>query len=110
MDMLENMRAFTAVARTGSFTAAAQMLNLATSVVTKRVSQVERSVGTVLLHRTTRKVTLSADGEYHLGRIAAAIAIHDETLTAIRKGHRSDQSADDARLPAPQSTHSSVRQ
>lgn len=88
MDMLENMRAFIAVARTGSFTAAAKMLNLATSVVTKRVSQLERSVGTVLLHRTTRKVTLSADGEYHLRRIAAAVSTHDETLTAIRKGQQ----------------------
>lgn len=88
MDMLENMRAFIAVAATGSFTAAAQALNLATSVVTKRVSQLERSVGTVLLHRTTRRVSLSADGEYHLGRIAAAVSIHDETLAAIRKGQQ----------------------
>jgi DNA-binding transcriptional LysR family regulator len=88
MDMLENMRAFVAVAKTGSFTAAAQALDLATSVVTKRVSQLERSVGTVLLHRTTRRVTLSADGEYHLGRITATISIHDETLAAIRIGQQ----------------------
>ena len=78
MDMLENMRAFVAVTRTGSFTAAAHALDLATSVVTKRVSQLEQSVGTVLLRRTTRRVTLSADGEYHLGRITATIALHDE--------------------------------
>ena len=88
MDIVENMRAFVAVARTGSFTAAAHALDLATSVVTKRVSQLERSVGAVLLRRTTRRVTLSADGEYHLGRIAAMVSVHDETLAAIRKGQQ----------------------
>jgi DNA-binding transcriptional LysR family regulator len=89
MDMLENMRAFAAVAKSGSFTSAAEALDLATSIVTKRVSQLERSVGTKLLHRTTRKVTLSAAGEHHLARIKAAISLHDETLAAIRKGvHR----------------------
>jgi DNA-binding transcriptional LysR family regulator len=88
MDMLENMRAFVTVARTGSFTAAAQALDLATSIVTKRVSQLEKAVGTTLLHRTTRKVTLSAEGEYHLARIAATISTHDDTVAAIRKGKR----------------------
>lgn len=88
MDMLQNMRAFVVVARTGSFTAAAQALNLATSVVTKRVSQLERSVGTVLLRRTTRKVMLSSDGEYHLDRIKSTISNCDETLAAIRKGQQ----------------------
>ena len=88
MDMLQNMRAFVVVARTGSFTAAAQTLNLATSVVTKRVSQLERSVGTVLLRRTTRKVMLSSDGEYHLERIKSTILNCDETLAAIRKGQQ----------------------
>ena len=88
MDMLENMRAFVAVAKTGSFTAA-QALDLATSVVTKRVSQLERSVGTVLLHRTTRRVTLSADGEYHLGTdYSHDLEFHDETLAAIRIGQQ----------------------
>ena len=99
MDMLENMRAFVAVARTGSFTAAAQALDLATSVVTKRVSQLETSVGTVLLHRTTRRVALSAEGEYHLGRIIAAISVHDETLAAIRKGQAQLEGAIRIKVP-----------
>ncbi len=86
MDMLENMRAFVAVAKAGSFTAAAEALNLATSVLTKRVSQLERAVGTALLHRTTRRVGLTAEGEYHLARITAAVSAYDETISAIRKG------------------------
>jgi len=74
MDTIASMRAFVAVAKTGSFSAAAQKLDLVPSVITKRVTQLERIVGTTLFHRSTRKVVLSADGEHHLERIIAAIA------------------------------------
>jgi hypothetical protein len=62
MDTIASMRAFVAVAKTGSFSAAAQKLDLVPSVVTKRVTQLERIVGTKLFHRSTHKVVLSADG------------------------------------------------
>src|SRR5216684_6034173 len=88
MDTIASMRAFAAVAKTGSFSAAAQKLDLVPSVITKRVTQLERMVGTTLFHRSTRKVVLSADGEHHLERIIAAIAAHDQALTELRKGVR----------------------
>src|ERR1700675_321418 len=88
MDTIASMRAFVAVAKTGSFSAAAQKLDLVPSVITKRVTQLERIVGTTLFHRSTRKVVLSADGEHHLERIIAAIAAHDQALTELRKGVR----------------------
>ncbi|MEA2729153.1 MAG: hypothetical protein QOF70_3628, partial [Acetobacteraceae bacterium] len=88
MDTIASMRAFVAVAKTGSFTAAAQKLDLVPSVVTKRVAQLERIVGKTLFHRSTRKVVLSPDGEHHLERIIAAIAAHDQALTELRKGVR----------------------
>src|ERR1700737_4592359 len=88
MDTIASMRAFVAVAKTGSFSAAAQKLDLVPSVVTKRVTQLERIVGTKLFHRSTRKVILSADGEHHLERIIAVIAAHDQALTGLRKGSR----------------------
>jgi DNA-binding transcriptional LysR family regulator len=88
MDTIASMRAFVAVAKTGSFTAAAQKLDLVPSVVTKRVAQLERIVGKTLFHRSTRKVVLSPDGEHHLERIIAAIASHDQALTELRKGVR----------------------
>jgi DNA-binding transcriptional LysR family regulator len=88
MDTIASMRAFVAVAKTGSFTTAAQKLDLVPSVVTKRVAQLERIVGKTLFHRTTRKVVLSADGEHHLERIIAAIAAHDQALIELRKGVR----------------------
>ncbi len=86
MDMIENMRAFVTVARHGSFTTAAQVLDLAPPVLTKRVSQLEQSIRAALLHRTTRKVKLTVAGEYHFARIAATIALYDETVAALRKG------------------------
>src|SRR5258708_19116512 len=88
MDTIASMRAFVAVAKTGSFSAAAQKLDLVPSVITKRVTQLERIVGTTLFHRSTRKVVLSADGEHHLERIIAAIAAHDQALSELRKGVR----------------------
>src|ERR1700730_7489483 len=88
MDTIASMRAFVAVAKTGSFSAAAQQLDLVPSVVTKRVTQLERIVGAPLFRRSTRKVVLSADGEHHLERVIAAIAAHDQALTDLRQGVR----------------------
>ena len=88
MDTIASMRAFVAVAKTGSFSAAAQKLDIVPSVITKRVTQLERIVGKTLFHRSTRKVVLSADGEHHLERITAAIAAHDQALSELRKGVR----------------------
>ena len=86
MDMLENMRSFLTVAKAKSFTAAAEELGLAASVVTKRVLQLEQATGTTLLTRTTRKVALSPDGEYHYKRISEVVTSYDDALLALRKG------------------------
>src|SRR5260370_12026397 len=81
MDTIASMRAFVAVAKTGSFSAAAQKLDLVPSVITKRVTQLERIVGTTLFHRSTRNVVSSADGQHHLEPIIAPIAAHPHALT-----------------------------
>src|SRR5258708_32772867 len=88
MDTVASMRAFVAVANTVCFSAAAQKLDLVPSVLTKRVTQLERIVGETLFDRSTRKVVLSADGEHHLERVIAAIAAHDQALSELRKGVR----------------------
>lgn len=85
MDSIDNMRAFAEVVRTGSFTAAAEALGVTPAIISKRVVQLERQTGFTLLHRTTRRVFLSAEGEYHLGRIKALLAVYDETFTALRQ-------------------------
>lgn len=62
MDKLLALRAFVEVAETGGFSSAARRLDLATSSVTRSVDSLEKELGTALLNRTTRQVTLSDAG------------------------------------------------
>jgi DNA-binding transcriptional LysR family regulator len=62
MDLIENLKAYLAVARTGSFAAAARELEVAPSVITKRISQVEWRLKTTLFERSTRRVSLTTQG------------------------------------------------
>ena len=68
MDKLETMRAFTAVALDGSFTAAARRLGISTKLASKRVQQLEASLATQLFNRTTRSVSLTDVGTAFLER------------------------------------------
>jgi len=62
MDRLANMIAFVTVAETGSFAETASRLNIANSVVSKRIKDLEAYLGTLLLQRTTRHVNLTEAG------------------------------------------------
>src|SRR5690349_16465428 len=59
---IEGIAAFVAVAEAGSISEAARRLRLSKSVISERVSDLERSLNATLLHRTTRKLTLTEDG------------------------------------------------
>lgn len=63
MDTLETLRSFLRVAELGSFTRAADSLGLPKASVSTAVQRLEARLGTQLLHRTTRRVGLTADGE-----------------------------------------------
>lgn len=62
MNILIMMETFAAVVEAGSFTAAAEKLGLSKSFVSKRISLLEAELGTRLLYRTTRKLSLSDEG------------------------------------------------
>jgi DNA-binding transcriptional LysR family regulator len=62
LDKLSEMRAFQAVADAGSFTAAAANLRLSQSLMSRAVASLERRLGTTLLHRSTRRVSLTDEG------------------------------------------------
>lgn len=62
MNVLTLMETFAAVVETNSFTAAAEKLGLSKSFVSRQVSELEKNLGARLLYRTTRKLSLSEEG------------------------------------------------
>lgn len=60
---LSDLRVFCTVARCSSFSAAADALSVSAAYVSKRVSILEATLGTRLLHRSTRRVTITEAGE-----------------------------------------------
>lgn len=59
---LESAAAFVAVAESGSITEAARRMALSKSVISERLSELERGLGTKLLDRTTRKLSITETG------------------------------------------------
>jgi DNA-binding transcriptional LysR family regulator len=64
---------FVAVMRLGSFTAAASELGVNKSAIGRAVSRLENRLGTKLLHRTTRRLTLTSAGEVWFKHSTAAL-------------------------------------
>lgn len=61
--MIDAIKYFLAVVEEGNFARAAWSLKLAPSVITKKIKQLEDKLGYKLFYRTTRKVTLTPEGE-----------------------------------------------
>jgi DNA-binding transcriptional LysR family regulator len=78
MDKLRAIEYFNRAAEAGSFAAAARSFDVSTPAVTQLVASLERSLGITLFHRSTRGLTLTADGErvYEASRKVAA-DMHD---------------------------------
>lgn len=79
------VRAFIAVANSGSFARAADLCGLTRSAVGKAVSRLEEQLGTRLLHRSTRSVGLTVEGELFLERGSQILADLDEVEASIRQ-------------------------
>jgi DNA-binding transcriptional LysR family regulator len=69
MDRLASLRVFQRVIDEGSFAAAARALDMSPAVVTRLVADLEEHLGTRLLHRTTRRMSLTEAGEAYLARV-----------------------------------------
>lgn len=72
MENLGDIAVFVQVVESGSFTAAAERLDLSKSVISKYVTRLEDRLGARLLNRTTRKLSLTEVGQsfYHKSRMA----------------------------------------
>ena len=68
MDKYQEMRVFTAVVEASSFVAAADSLGMSKAAVSRYVSELEQRLGVRLLHRTTRRLSLTSEGEVFLSR------------------------------------------
>lgn len=68
MDKFHELNAFIAVVETGGFSAAARKTGESQSAVSKAVNALEKRLGVALLHRTTRKITLTDQGQKYYER------------------------------------------
>jgi DNA-binding transcriptional LysR family regulator len=82
MDRLRAIDYFMKVADLGSFTAAAHALGVPASSVSRRIQDLEAELGTSLLHRTTRRVSLTELGAVYLEQARPAVkALHHAEQT-----------------------------
>ncbi|WP_434632567.1 LysR substrate-binding domain-containing protein [Chromobacterium sp. CV08] len=100
----DNLLAFDALARAGSFTAAADLLDCHKSLISARVKQLERELGATLVLRSTRKVALTEAGE----RLRPHAAQLRETVARARMAV--DETQSDLEGPLTVSTTSSLAQ
>jgi DNA-binding transcriptional LysR family regulator len=87
MQGLQQLLAFAQTARRGGFAAAARDLGGSPSTLAKSVGRLENSLGVKLFHRTTRQVSLTADGERLFHRCERVLA-EFEDLQAEAAGTR----------------------
>lgn len=78
-----SLRVFCAVAEMKSFTAAADRLSISTAMASKHVMQLENRVGSRLLNRTSRTVSLTEPGEIYLNQVKQMLEGLDEVEAAI---------------------------
>lgn len=86
MDRFSEIRAFITVAEQGSFAAAADRLDLSRAMVTKLVSALEARLGVRLMHRTTRRLSLTEAGETYLAQGGALLAELEELDALLSQG------------------------
>jgi DNA-binding transcriptional LysR family regulator len=84
MDRLETLESFVAVVETGSFTAAADRLEIAKSAVSRRVAALEERLGAQLIARTTRRLNLTDAGRAFYDRGVRILADLDEAESAVQ--------------------------
>jgi DNA-binding transcriptional LysR family regulator len=83
VDRIDAMEAFVRVVETGSFTRAAETLQASRTRVTQLVQSLETHLRVKLLHRTTRKVNVTADGAAYYERVVRLLADLDDAETSL---------------------------
>lgn len=98
-DHLKSMAIFAKVVDAGSFRAAADMLEMSPSVVSRHVSELERRLDCALLYRTTRRMSVTEAGQRVYQASAAMLAVTETGLAELTE--RSEQIAGRLTVSAP---------
>ena len=85
MDTLVSMRVFCLVAELKSFAAAAKRARISAAMASKHVMQLEKRLGTRLLNRTSRRVSLSESGTLYFEQARQMLESLDEVESAVSK-------------------------
>lgn len=101
MDTLIGMETFVAVAKQKSFTGGAKVLGISTKLASKYVAQLESKLGTQLLNRTTRSVTMTDTGSVYFERCVAILDQYNELEGLIQV--KQSELAGPIRIAAPTS-------
>lgn len=99
MDGLKRLAIFAAVVEHGSLTKAARQLGLSTSAVSQQLRRLEAEGGVTLLHRTTRKLTLTDAGARFGDHCRAMVAAAAAARAQLALAH--DAPEGELRLSAP---------
>lgn len=99
MDKFLEMQTFHAVVEAGSFVQAADALNLSKAAVSRHVVELERRLGTRLLHRTTRRISLTTEGQSFYARSKDVLADLQDIETEITA--KQDRASGLLRINAP---------
>lgn len=83
MDQLDGMRLFIRVAEQGSFAAVAQQMAVARSVVTRRIAALETRLGTKLIARSTRRLSLTSAGAVYLEKCREILTLVEAAETGL---------------------------
>ncbi|MDW2983218.1 MAG: LysR family transcriptional regulator [Rhodanobacter sp.] len=99
MDKFQEMASFVAVVEAGSFVGAADATGLSKAAVSRHVAELEQRLGARLLHRTTRRLSLTDDGQLFFARAKEMLAAIDEAESEISS--RSGEPSGLLRINAP---------
>lgn len=88
MDRLSAMKLFVRVAEMGSFSAVAQQMGAARSLVTRQVAALEAHLGTKLIARSTRSLTLTSAGTAYLEKCRVILNLVEAAETDIAHEHQ----------------------
>ena len=91
---LNDIAVFVKVAQLESFTRAARALGMPVSTVSRKVTSLEDQLGVTLLQRTTRKLSLTAQGRAYYNQCSEPLS------QSVRRGKRSDPDTEEAGGPA----------